>query len=111
MFEHYVIFKPKPGAGAELTQALEEFGAGVRETLSCLTELTFGENVNPSGLDRGYTHACLARLTSQASFKDEYWNHPAHVRLLAALDELCEDRFALDYVPGEIITGQKGGTA
>ncbi|SKG68421.1 Stress responsive A/B Barrel Domain [Mycobacteroides abscessus subsp. bolletii] len=110
MFEHYVVFKPKPGRAGELTQALQEFGDGVRETLPCLTELTFGENLNKSGLDRGFTHGCLARLASEAAFKDDYWNHPAHVRLIAALDELCEERFALDYVPKEAVTGRGGTT-
>lgn len=110
MFEHYVVFRPKPGRAGALTRALAEFGAGVRGTLPELAELTFGENVNAGGLERGFTHGCLARLTSAEAFRDRYWNHPAHLRLLAALDDLCEERFALDYVAREIVTGGEGDT-
>lgn len=103
--EHYVIFKPRPGQEAALLEALERFGAGVSGALPCLLELTWGVNTNPSGLARGYTHGCFARLTTEASLTDEYWIHPAHQRLLGELDELCEDRFALDYVAGTTVTG------
>ncbi|GAA3527390.1 hypothetical protein GCM10022222_07990 [Amycolatopsis ultiminotia] len=107
MFEHYVVFTPKPGRADDLAQALSDFGAGVHGTLPDLLELTFGANVNTGGLQRGFTHACLARLTSETAFKDQYWNHPAHRRLLERLDELCEERFALDYVPEATVTGRK----
>ena len=101
MFEHYVVFKPKPGRGEQLTSALAEFGNAVRDDLPGLIELIHGENINQSGLDRGYTHGCFARLTSQDAFKNEYWHHPAHLTLVRALDELCEDRFAIDFVVDE----------
>lgn len=107
--EHYVIFKPHPGKHAELLEALERFGAGVSGSLPCLLELTWGANTNPSGLARGYTHSCFARLTSEESLKEEYWIHPAHQRLLGELDELCEDRFALDYVAATTVTGTESG--
>jgi hypothetical protein len=32
--------------------------------------------------------------------------HPAHQRLLTLLDELCEDRFALDYVAATAVHGR-----
>lgn len=105
MLEHYLVCTPKPGREDELSAALDRFGAGVRHTLPSLIELSWGRNTNPSGLDRGYTHSCLARLTSQEALRGEYWNHPAHVRLLADLDELCTERFAMDYVCDETISG------
>jgi hypothetical protein len=36
-------------------------------------------------------------LTSEEALRSDYWNHPAHQMLLGKLDELCADRFALDY--------------
>jgi hypothetical protein len=108
VLEHYVVFKPHPQRADELAAALSEFASGVAGTLPCLLELSWGENTNPSGLRHGYTHSCFARLTSQRSLTEEYWIHPAHQRLLAQLDDLCEDRFALDYVTDDVTTGGAG---
>ena len=99
MLEHYVVFKPRAGRAEDLTNALDG-------TLPCLLELTWGPNANPSGLAHGYTHGCLARLTTESSLKEEYWGHPAHQRLLTLLDELCDDRFALDYVAATAAHGR-----
>jgi Stress responsive A/B Barrel Domain len=99
VLEHYVVFKARDGHAESLSNALAEFAAGIKETLPCLLEFSWGPNTNPSGLARGYTHGCLARLTTAESLTEEYWVHPAHQRLLAVLDDLCDDRFALDYVP------------
>jgi hypothetical protein len=96
MLDHYVVFRPHPGREKDLTAALTEFATAIGG-LGCLHELTAGENINASGLQRGYTHGCFARLTSEQALKTDYWHHPAHQRLLSQLDELCEDRFALDY--------------
>ncbi|HEY3710189.1 MAG TPA: Dabb family protein [Amycolatopsis sp.] len=105
MLEHYVVFKPHPQRADELADALATFASGMAGTLPCLLELSWGANTNTSGLRHGYTHGCFARLTSQRSLTEEYWIHPAHQRLLAQLDDICEDRFALDYVTGDVISG------
>lgn len=105
MFEHYIVFTPHEGREADLLTALEQFGAGVSGDLPCLLELTWGANVNESGLQRGFTHGCFARLRDERSFQAEYWGHPAHQQLLTRLDELCEERFALDYVAVQVVTG------
>lgn len=108
MLEHYVVFKPRAGRAEDLTNALAEFAAGLDGTLPCLLELTWGPNTNSSGLAHGYTHGCLARLTTESSLKEKYWVHPAHQRLLTLLDELCDDRFALDYVAPTAVHGRRG---
>jgi hypothetical protein len=100
MLDHYVVFKPRPGREQELSLALGEFAAAITG-LACLSELTWGENVNKSGLALGFTHGCHASLTDLAALQGEYWNHPAHQRLLSQLDNLCEDRFGMDYLVGE----------
>lgn len=105
MLEHYVVFKPREGREDQLSDALATFGQDVEHDMPCLLEFSWGPNVNPSGLARGFTHGCFARLTSEAALKEQYWIHPAHQELLGKLDELCEDRFALDYVAGEIVRG------
>lgn len=100
MVDHYVVFQPHQGREKDLTAALKEFAEGIAG-LECLHDFTYGENINQSGLKHGYTHGCFARLASEQALKTDYWHHPAHQRLLGLLDDLCADRFALDYdVPG-----------
>ena len=96
MLDHYVVFRPLEGNGPALSAALRTFAADIAG-LDCVRDLTWGENTNPSGLKHGYTHGCFVRLTSEAALRGEYWNHPAHQRLLGELDRLCDDRFAVDY--------------
>lgn len=96
MLEHFVVFACKPGQEEVLDRALQEFDDGIRG-LPVLLELTWGRNVSPRALELGYTHGLLARLTDIDTFRDEYWNHEAHVRLLPVLDACCETRYAIDY--------------
>jgi hypothetical protein len=103
VLEHYVVFKPHPERAGELEDALTAFASGMAGSLPCLLELNWGANINASGLRHGYTHGCFARLTTHQALTEEYWIHPAHQRLLAQLDDLCEDRFALDYVTDDVI--------
>ncbi|AXI76807.1 Dabb family protein [Peterkaempfera bronchialis] len=97
MLEHYVVFRPLPGREPELAAALAELGAGLAGGVAGMSDLTWGANTNRSGLDRGFTHGCLGRFEDRAAF-DRYWHHPAHERFMRALDAICEDRFALDYL-------------
>lgn len=95
MLEHYVLFQPKPDADSRLEQALESFSEAIRDESSILSEISWGRNTNPSGLDRGFSYGCFARI-APGRFQN-YWDHPAHQELLKQLDELCADRFAMDY--------------
>ncbi|MFJ6216598.1 Dabb family protein [Streptomyces sp. NPDC092296] len=107
MLEHYVVFRPHPGREDRLADAVRELAAAVAGAVPGLLELTWGENTNPSGLARGYTHGCLGRFQDARAF-DAYWEHPAHQRFMARLDEVCADRFAIDYATGG--TDPVGGT-
>lgn len=95
MLEHVVIFQARAGRESDLTDELRAFSDGITGTLPGLIGLSWGENTNGSGLERGYTHACHVRLADGAF--DAYRAHPAHRTLLGRLDELCRDRFAIDY--------------
>jgi Stress responsive A/B Barrel Domain len=96
MLDHYVVFRPVEGSEAAVADALREFASAVTG-LDCVRDLTWGENTNASGLARGFTHGCFVRLTGEEALRSEYWNHPAHQRLLGELDWLRTDRFAVDY--------------
>jgi hypothetical protein len=96
MLDHYVLFRPAEGSEAALGEALREF-ASVITGLACVQDLTWGENTNASGLERGFTHGCFVRLTDEEALRSAYWNHPAHQKLLGELERLHTDRFAVDY--------------
>jgi hypothetical protein len=96
VLDHYLAFRPAEGTEAALVDALAEFGAAIVE-LAGVHEITWGENTNPSGRDRGYTVGCFVRLTDENVLRGEYWHHPAHRKLLGELDRLSTDRFAIDY--------------
>lgn len=96
MLEHYVVFKPKAGQEDRLDEACAALTDGLASGLPGMRSLSWGRNTNKSGLDRGYTHGCLGRFNDEEAF-GRYWNHPAHAAFMAALDDICEDRFAIDY--------------
>lgn len=96
MLDHYVAFRPSEGSEAAVGEALREFASAIT-VLACVHDLTWGENTNSSGLQRGFTHGCFVRLTTEEALRSEYWNHPAHQKLLSELERLHTDRFAVDY--------------
>ena len=103
MLEHYVVFRPRPGREGDLEQALTRLADGLggpAAGVTGLSELTWGRNTNRSGLARGFTHGCLSRFSQPEAFQ-AYWDHAAHQELLHSLDDICEDRFALDYTTGQ----------
>lgn len=99
MLEHYVLFAARPGREADLDIALADFSDAMTYNCTTLSDISWGRNTNPSGLGRGFTHGCLARIQDDGLVT--YWNHPAHLRLLEQLDELCTERFAMDYPSGQ----------
>jgi hypothetical protein len=96
MLEHYVVFRPIDGSETALGAALGEFASSITG-LACVQDITWGENTNRSGRERGFTYGCFVRLTDEEALRSEYWNHPAHQKLLGELDRLRVDRFAIDY--------------
>lgn len=96
MLEHYVVFKTRPGQEDQFDAACAELAAELGEGIEGLQAFSWGRNTNQSGLARGFTHGCLGRFSDKDAFR-RYWDHPAHVAFMSALDKLCEDRFALDY--------------
>ncbi|MCG2622968.1 Dabb family protein [Arthrobacter sp. I2-34] len=98
MLEHYVLFAAAEGRETDLETALTEFSDAIAGDCAALHEISWGRNINPSGLQRGFTHGCLARLADDGL--SQYWDHQAHQRLLGQLDELCSERFAMDHYSG-----------
>ena len=99
MLDHYVAFKARPGQEQALSALLERFTNAISGDLECVIDISASTNINKSSLDRGYTHGCHVRLTGQDELHDSYWHHRAHQELLADLDAVCAERFAIDFTP------------
>ena len=96
MIEHYVLFRAKRGRAGDLEAALGIFEQDLQDE-PWLIELTHGANINPRSVELGWTHGMLSRLPDYETFQNEYWNHAAHRRFMASLDDCCDTRFAIDY--------------
>jgi hypothetical protein len=99
MLEHYVAFKARPGQEQALTALLARFTNAISGDLKCVLDISAGTNINNSSLDHGYTHGCYVRLSDQDALRGSYWHHPAHQELLAGVDAVCTERFAIDFTP------------
>src|SRR5690606_4372264 len=95
MIEHIVLLRARDGREAELDAALDEFVTEIIE-LDTVREISAGPNFNKGGAARGWTHGMRVLLTEREALPG-YWDHPSHVRLAETLDEVCRDRFAIDY--------------
>lgn len=110
MLQHIVVFSTGEKPREPLEETLDRFARGIR---SCpeVIDVSWGENVNPTGLERGYEFVCIATLSTIEAMKKEYWNHPAHQELLERLPEVCESRFALDYCAAALEGAKPWGTS
>ncbi|WP_372698681.1 Dabb family protein [Arthrobacter sp. JSM 101049] len=108
MIEHYVLFAVADGRTMDLECALAEFSEAMTYNCPALVQISWGPNDNPSGRQRGFTHGCFAQIDDDGF--DTYWHHPAHQRLLGQLDELCTERFAMDYRSGPVMAPAIAGT-
>jgi Stress responsive A/B Barrel Domain len=100
VIEHVVLFAVEPDQRATLEEALTRFASDIRAAMTSedLLELTWGPNVLPASIDRGYSHALLVRLAHPEALI-RYQKSPIHQALLPTLDRTCSDRFAVDYEP------------
>jgi hypothetical protein len=97
MLDHYLVMKARAGQAPALNAVLDRFVTGISGRLESVLDISVGENINQSGLARGYTHGCYVRLSDEAELMTRYWNHPAHQQLLAEIETVCSDRFAIDF--------------
>jgi hypothetical protein len=97
VLDHYVAFKARPGQEQALSAVLKRFASAISGQLTCVLDISAGANISKSGLAQGYTHGCYVRLTDPESLVGGYWNHPAHQELLAEIDAVCAERFAVDF--------------
>ncbi|WP_341996713.1 Dabb family protein [Microbacterium sp. LWH7-1.2] len=96
MLEHILIISAGDLPREPLEDALNRFARDIHDCPG-LVSISWGRNVNPTGLQRGCDYVCSALLDSIDTLQTDYWNHPAHHVLLEELPALCAERFALDF--------------
>lgn len=95
---HVVHFKFKADADkAQVQKVVEEFAA-LKKKIDVITEMEWGTNVSPEGLDKGFTH-CWIISFKDAKARDAYLVHPAHKAFVDILKPVMGDALVVDFVP------------
>ena len=89
MIQHVVLCRFRAEVSdAERDEIWQDLGA-LKGVVPGLVAASFGENVSPEGLARGYDHGFVMTFEDAAA-RDAYLEHPDHkkagARLVAALD-------------------------
>ena len=93
---HVVSFKFKASATKpQIDSVVAAFGA-LRTKIPTIREFSWGTNVSPEKLNKGFTHAFVLRFGSDAD-RDAYLVHPDHVAFGRLLTPILDDVFVIDY--------------
>lgn len=94
--KHIVLFKFKEGTSAEQVDQIFNDILDLSESVPGVDDYISGPNVNPEGLNDGYTHAFVMTFTDSAA-RDAYLAHPDRTRVRAAVDAQVEKALAFDF--------------
>ena len=93
---HVVAFKFKASATpAQIQQVVDEFRA-LKKKISEVKEFSWGTNVSPEKLDKGFTHGWVLAFNSEKD-RDTYLKHPEHAAFVKIAMPVIEDVFVIDY--------------
>lgn len=93
---HVVSFRFKPSATKPQVDSVVAAFNALRTKIPTIRELTWGTNVSPEKLNKGFTHAFVLRFASDAD-RDAYLVHPDHVAFGKLLSPILDDVFVIDY--------------
>ncbi|MBB3224877.1 Dabb family protein [Pseudoduganella umbonata] len=96
LLRHVVLFAFKNDAPADAVDAVVAGFAKLPDAIPGIVGYETGTNVSPEGLNDGYTH-CFMLTFSSAEARDDYLNHPAHVRFVKTLASCLERSLVIDY--------------
>ncbi|SKG72114.1 Uncharacterised protein [Mycobacteroides abscessus subsp. bolletii] len=89
------IESPSATGEDQFFRAIKSFEEGMGDGLPGLQ--------TPTGGRTPTTRVCPVAIPTDAWGVDDeaafqrYWNHPVHERFMSVLDNICEDRFGIDY--------------
>ena len=99
MIHHIVLVKFRADVTRAEVQSIWDELAALVPLIDGLESASFGGNISPEGLSRGYTDGFVMVFTNVAA-RDAYLVHPAHKaaggRLVAALDGGVDGVLVLD---------------
>lgn len=99
MIRHCVFIKFRPDVPQAERDGIYAELAALKTSIGGIVAASFGPNVSPEGLGRGYADGFVMDFTDSAA-RDAYLVHPAHQaaagRLVAALDGGVEGVLVFD---------------
>ncbi len=93
---HVVTFKFKPEATKPQIDAVVAAFRDLKNMVPGIQELSWGTNVSPENLNKGFTHAFILSFGSDKE-RDAYLVHPDHVAFGKLLGPILADVFVIDY--------------
>ncbi len=103
MIRHVVFVRFRADVPADESAAILAHLRQLAPLVPGMSGFAAGPNLNPEGLDQGYTHAFCCDFTDAAA-RDAYLAHPAHqaaaARLVAALEGGVAGLAVLDFALG-----------
>jgi len=91
-----VTFKFKPEATKSQIDAVVAAFRDLRTKVPGIQEFSWGTNVSPEKLNKGFTHAFILSFASDKD-RDAYLVHPDHVAFGKLLEPILTDVFVIDY--------------
>ncbi len=95
MVLHIVLFKPKDDADEGAIGELANVLAALPTKIPGIVDYAWGANVNPEGLDHGYTHGFVMTFES-IDARDAYFPHPDHTAVHPFIDAVTDDVLVFD---------------
>ena len=93
---HVVTFKFKASATQPQIDSVVSAFKALRTKIPTIRQFSWGTNVSPEKLNKGFTHAFVLSFGSDAD-RDAYLVHPDHAAFGKLLSPILEDVFVIDY--------------
>lgn len=96
MVRHILLVKFKEGTSEQDLTLLEQAFYQMQSDIPVIKGVEFGENNNPEGLDKGFTHAVLVTFDDLAG-RDAYLIHAKHDAFKTLFVPMIQDIIVFDY--------------
>jgi hypothetical protein len=94
---HVVSLKFKQGTTKEQIKAVEEAFAGLKEKIPGIAAMTWGTNISPEKLNKGFTHCFVVASTAKSRATPTCPTLSINKALGKVLGPVLEDVFVIDF--------------
>ena len=95
MVLHVVLIKPKADVDEAAIGELANVLSALPTKIPGIVDYAWGANVNPEGLDQGYSHGFVMTFESMDA-RDAYFPHPDHTAVHPLIDTIAESVLVFD---------------